>query len=292
MSSYSTDIMEDVFSEQACMTTATEESSSFPSDLSDYRIVFLLMNTTSFSSSEIATMRSFVDDGGVLVVAGETTSFNSGNVPALNSVLTSLGLGTQFLPSSSYDSGCGKVGTVVSTSHTLTADTSTLSMAWTGDIDVGTAGTALFEGPSGQIIAAEEDGVVVLSDFNIFLDDCGFTEDNEQFLLNLYAFAGNRGVCDLDGDGYDSPDCSGGTDCDACDSTVTDVTTTFYADVDRDGFGDLGTTQDACDQPSGYVADNTDCDDSDGSVNTDADEYCDSVDKQGPRLEGRGSQAA
>ncbi len=111
MSSYSTDVMEDVFSEQACMTTATEESSSFPSDLSDYRIVFLLMNTTSFSSSEIATMRSFVDDGGVLVVAGETTSFNSGYVPTFNSVLTSLGLGTQFLPSSSYDSGCGKVGT-------------------------------------------------------------------------------------------------------------------------------------------------------------------------------------
>ena len=39
-------------------------------------------------------------------------------------------------------------------------------------------------------------------------------------------------------------------------------TTTWYADADGDGLGDASTTQDACDQPTGYVSDSSDnCDD-------------------------------
>jgi large repetitive protein len=52
------------------------------------------------------------------------------------------------------------------------------------------------------------------------------------------------------------------SDCDDSDATV-GVASTWYADVDGDGFGELTTTTDACDQPTGYVADTTDCDDSD-----------------------------
>ena len=40
------------------------------------------------------------------------------------------------------------------------------------------------------------------------------------------------------------------------------VTTTYYADVDQDEFGNPESTMEACDLPEGYVTDNTDCDDS------------------------------
>ena len=53
---------------------------------------------------------------------------------------------------------------------------------------------------------------------------------------------------------------------------------TWYADTDEDGFGDPDVTTRACDQPEGYVADTTDCDDERDDVYPDAPEVCDTVD--------------
>jgi len=41
------------------------------------------------------------------------------------------------------------------------------------------------------------------------------------------------------------------------------VQTTYYRDMDGDGFGNPSVTQMACTQPTGYVTNNTDCDDND-----------------------------
>ena len=57
--------------------------------------------------------------------------------------------------------------------------------------------------------------------------------------------------------------------------------TIWYADADLDTFGDLAMSQSACAQPSGYVSNSTDCDDTDGTkwqlatfyVDADADGY-------------------
>jgi hypothetical protein len=49
---------------------------------------------------------------------------------------------------------------------------------------------------------------------------------------------------------------------DDCDGQVDEfVTTTYYADVDGDGFGDLNSSTQACQLPIGYTLDTSDCDD-------------------------------
>ncbi len=69
---------------------------------------------------------------------------------------------------------------------------------------------------------------------------------------------------------------------DNCDGAVDEATAadvnTWYADADSDGFGDAGTTAIACDAPSGYVSDDSDCDDTALAVNPAATEYCDGID--------------
>ncbi|MEC7988283.1 MAG: MopE-related protein, partial [Myxococcota bacterium] len=118
---------------------------------------------------------------------------------------------------------------------------------------------------------------------------------------------------DGDGDGYgdlESPmkscnqplgytandtDCDDGDDdinesadelCDAqdnnCDGVIDEDTAidtqTWYQDGDGDGYGDLNTTTQSCEQPTGYVADFSDCDDGDDDINESADELCDAQD--------------
>jgi hypothetical protein len=62
-----------------------------------------------------------------------------------------------------------------------------------------------------------------------------------------------------------------------CDG-VTDAFRTWYADMDSDGYGDPAVTLDDCDQPTGYIANYSDCDDGDSSVNPGATEVCDADD--------------
>ena len=72
-------------------------------------------------------------------------------------------------------------------------------------------------------------------------------------------------VCD-----EEDNDCDGSTD-----EGVTDV---YYADDDGDGYGDASNTTDACDVPSGYTDDDSDCDDSSSDNYPGATEYCDGDD--------------
>ena len=78
----------------------------------------------------------------------------------------------------------------------------------------------------------------------------------------------NPGAAEVCFDAVDN-DCSG--DADGADSTDA---TTWYLDADVDGFGSGTLTQIACDQPSGYVADATDCDDGRDNVYPGAGETC------------------
>ncbi len=77
-------------------------------------------------------------------------------------------------------------------------------------------------------------------------------------------FPGNPEVCD----GQDN-DCDGESDKDAVDMD------TYYADTDRDGYGDADTVKDSCEIPPGYVTVGTDCNDDDALTYPGAEEACD-----------------
>jgi hypothetical protein len=93
-------------------------------------------------------------------------------------------------------------------------------------------------------------------------------------------FADNADDCD-DGEAAANPGES--EVCDSidndCDGSVDeDVLTTYYLDYDSDGFGDADRSTEGCAAPSGYVSDDTDCDDTTADASPDGSEVCDSID--------------
>ncbi|MCB9742456.1 MAG: VCBS repeat-containing protein [Alphaproteobacteria bacterium] len=108
-------------------------------------------------------------------------------------------------------------------------------------------------------------------------DDC--TDPND------YNCDGSVGYADNDGDGY--PACEDCDDdnaasnpgaeevCDGVDNDCNGVVDgedatdaqTYYADSDQDGYGNAAAPRIDCEQPSGFVSDDTDCDDSDAELN-------------------------
>ncbi len=73
-------------------------------------------------------------------------------------------------------------------------------------------------------------------------------------------------------DGVDD-DCDGDVD----ESDAVDATT-WYADADGDGYGDPDAPVPGCEQPSGTVANDEDCDDGDAAISPEGVETCDGVD--------------
>jgi len=93
-------------------------------------------------------------------------------------------------------------------------------------------------------------------------------------------YASESGDCD-DSDPAAFPDatetCNGKDD--NCNGAIDDnAKTTFYADSDGDGYGDSVRPADACAAPTGYVTDNSDCNDADRNTHPGALEVCDGRD--------------
>ena len=100
-------------------------------------------------------------------------------------------------------------------------------------------------------------------------------------------------LTDGDGDGYDSSEDCNDSDasinpsavelCDGidndCDEEIDEeVTSTYYADEDGDGFGNESEPIEACEQLSGYVPNGNDCDDESEDSYPGATELCDELD--------------
>ncbi|MBK8567551.1 MAG: choice-of-anchor D domain-containing protein [Saprospiraceae bacterium] len=67
---------------------------------------------------------------------------------------------------------------------------------------------------------------------------------------------------------------------DDCDGDIdeTGAAATWYADADADGFGNPAVSQTACNQPTGFVANDDDCNDANSQINPTATEVCNGVD--------------
>ena len=96
-------------------------------------------------------------------------------------------------------------------------------------------------------------------------DGDGFFAQEDCNDLDPLVYPGAEEVCD----GIDN-NCDGLFD--------EEVTTTFYADSDSDGYGNPDISTETCEQPSGYVPQGTDCDDTQSSVYPGAEEACDGLD--------------
>jgi hypothetical protein len=176
------------------------------------------------------------------------------------------------------------------------------------------AATVACEAPSGSVSNSTDcdDGLSAVNPGAAELcndrdDDCDSVTDEDD------AADAATWYSDNDGDGYGDPDkvsraceapegaVSNAEDCDDgaaavspeatelcdgddndCDGVVDEDdaadAATWYADNDNDGYGDSAITTLACDPPSGYTDDLTDCDDGDSGVNPGAAEVCGGVD--------------
>ncbi len=200
-------------------------------------------------------------------------------------------------------------------------DDDTLEWRWSTDtIEAGE--TVIF----GFLVILDEDEIGATSTYQANYDSCHWCDEDEDGELRSEcgghdcddgdaSMGGPQAWYeDLDGDGYgnaampSSESCSppsgyveDDTDCDdreyfanpgheeLCDDIdndcdgVTDEddasdAPTWFADTDADGFGTIYVSTTSCDQPSGFVSDNADCDDGDASINPDATEFCDGAD--------------
>ena len=270
--------------------TLIEETTTLPADLSQYRLVILLLQEAPFSTDDVTALSNFMADGGVVVA---TVDASYGSVTDFNTLMADLGVDSRFA-AGSLDSSCGRVATAA-TPHPLNASAPELDYAWSARINAAGAGVEVYTGLSGQGLVVAEGQMVMVSDANVFLDDCSITR-NTAFFQDLYDYATNA-TCDGDGDGIDRISC-GGEDCNDCDATIHPTATetcdgidndcngtpddgvgsAWYADDDVDGYGDAGASVLACDQPIGFVADDTDCDDTEVAVFPGNPEVCDGLD--------------
>lgn len=169
-------------------------SLSLEEDINPYTLVLVFYASISFTDEEVLLFSEYIENGGTLVLVGENGGWGSANIPVYNELLTNLEIDTLFLPEE-YDGNCYSPDedswiATAEGNHPLIEDVSTLSYAYSSNIDLGTSGIGLIKGESDQWLFAEGGGVFLLSDATLLMDHCegALREGNLQFFRNLFHY--------------------------------------------------------------------------------------------------------
>ena len=156
-----------------------------------------------------------------------------------------------------------------------------------GDASINPSMTEICDGVDNNCDGSVDEGVSITiyadadgdgyGDTNSTVDACGTQQGYVSNGIDCNddsasVFPGHPEICD----GVDN-DCDGDVD-DADPDLDRSGATSFYADVDGDGYGDVTSEVLACAEGDGQVSNADDCDDGNVLVNPQADEICDEID--------------
>ena len=284
-------------------SSGLDESSTWPTDLTTYEVIFLSISTDEYTDSQTEDLKVYLGTGATLVIVADAGVYNQAHVSVFNTLIDDLGFTMELEAASSYDSGgsCYTGAPVFAErDHVLLDGVSSPAHDYSGAVSASGDAVELLEGNSGQILIAAERNLVVTADLSLFDDTCTLNSSNYALFANLYS-----GLCpaentDDDGDGYVAAMC-GGDDCNDADSAINPDgaevcddedndcsgqvdgddatgTTTFYADTDGDGYGDPNSSTEACEANEGYADNDEDCDDTSADAFPGGTEVCDHLD--------------
>ncbi len=177
---------------------------------------------------------------------------------------------TNYILGTGYYDNPGQVVTVQDARATVTSISSSENPSVFGQP---VTFTAIVTAPS--LITPGPTGPVVFSDVDSVLGTVNLDSNGTASITTATLTAGTHYI-----NAYYSGDANFDPSTGYMDKTgqVVNPSTTFYRDADGDGYGDPNVTIQASSVPTGYVSNNTDCDDTHATVYPGAPELCDGLD--------------
>ena len=174
-------------SQLALSGLTTDVTTAFPSDLSNYRCVFLPINQENFTDAQKEALFFFVYGGGNVIAAGEWAVVPRTN-PVMNDLASYMGV-DMSITTDQFDCGCRTTAQV--NSHYTTTFVNSVRFACVSRLNVGPSATRLLSSEPSQVpfIGVQQLGFgyfFLTSECSVFVDPCfEGTLDNHILIHNV-----------------------------------------------------------------------------------------------------------